>query len=161
GGAGYDSVAIAGNFSGGLSLNSSRMQNVEALSLGAGFSYSITTANSLVAAGATMNISGYFLAAADHLIFNGAAELDGHFTLTGGDGDAQLPGGAQAAQFFMTGAGQDVLSGGAGADTFNVSAGFTAADRVDGGAGFDTVFLGQDVGARLTFAAQTMTGIEA
>ena len=161
GGTGNDSVAIAGDFSGGLSLNSSRMQNVEALSLGAGFSYSIVAANSLVAAGATMDINAFYLAAGDHLVFNGAAELDGHFRLTGGNGDDQLTGGAQADQFRMIRAGHDVMNGGGGADTFDISSGFTAADQVNGGAGIDTVFLSQNLGAGITFAAQTMTGIEA
>jgi Ca2+-binding RTX toxin-like protein len=159
GGAGSDRVYFYGDF-GGLTLNAARMQNVESVTLGAGYSYTVTTADSLVAAGATMAFDTYYSLAGQSFVFNGAAERDGSFQLTGGKGDDQLTGGWQADTFFLNRAGNDVMSGGAGNDTFFVSSGFTAADRLAGGSGNDAVSLSQDLSGGITFAAQTITGIE-
>ena len=158
GGAGNDSVYLYGDFAGGLTLTSARMQNIEGVTLGPGFSYTVTTANSLVAAGATMAFNTYYSAAGENFIFNGAAELDGHFDLTGGDGNDQLTGGVQSDSFTLNRAGNDVMNGGGGADAFYVYSGFTASDQLNGGSGSDTIYLSQ--AAAMTFNAQTITGIE-
>ena len=160
GGAGYDSVYFYGDFSAGLTLSSARMQNVETVSLGGGYSYKIKTTDDLVAAGATMAFGSYFSAAGENFVFNGAAELDGSFQLTGGDGDDQLTGGRQADTLILNHGGDDFFTGGAGNDTFYVSSGFTGADRLAGGSGADIVQLSQDLSGGLTFGSKTITGIE-
>jgi Ca2+-binding RTX toxin-like protein len=160
GGAGNDSMYFYGNFAGGLTFNGTKVKNVESVTLGAGFSYNVTTTNTLVAAGATMSFNTYYSAVGDNFIFNGAAETDGSFLLTGGDGNDKLTGGSKADQFFLNRAGNDTMNGGAGDDTFHVSSDFTAADKLNGGAGIDTVSLGADLGAGLALGPQTLIAIE-
>src|SRR5262249_10815321 len=102
GGAGDDRMYLYGNFAGTLTLSGATIQNMESLTLGNGFSYNVKALDSLVAAGATMAIDTYYSAAGENFIFNGAAELDGHFRLVGGDGDDQLTGGAQSDEFQLS-----------------------------------------------------------
>lgn len=158
GGAGNDVVYLYGNFAGGLTLGSSQMKSVESVTLGAGYGYTVTTNDSLVAPGDTMAFNTYYATAGQNFVFNGAAEVNGHFVLTGGDGNDSLTGGARSDQLFVNRAGNDVMNGGNGDDTFFVYQGFTSADRLDGGGGKDTIELAQ--AANLTFQAQTITGIE-
>jgi Ca2+-binding RTX toxin-like protein len=158
GGAGSDQVYFYGNFAGGLTLGSSQMKSVESVTLGGGYSYTVTTSDSLVAPGDTMAFNTYYATAGQNFVFNGAAEVNGHFELTGGDGDDSLTGGAQSDRFFLNRAGNDVMNGGNGDDTFYVYSGFTSADSLNGGSGKDTVELAQ--AANLTFQATTITGIE-
>ncbi|MGH6872937.1 MAG: hypothetical protein ACREHE_15665, partial [Rhizomicrobium sp.] len=56
GGAGGDTVQIKGDYSGGLVFAATTMVNVEALSLGAGFDYTITTNDATVASGAVLTV---------------------------------------------------------------------------------------------------------
>jgi Ca2+-binding RTX toxin-like protein len=160
GGAGNDRMYFYGSFAGGLTLSGATIQNVEFVTLGDGFSYNVTTTNSLVAAGATMAFNTYYSLAGQNFIFNGSAETDGHFELTGGDGNDQLTGGSKADHFFLNRAGNDVMNGGGGDDLFSVSSGFTAADKLNGGAGVDSVYFGVSVGGGLTLGVQTLIGIE-
>ena len=69
------------------------------------------------------------------LTFNGAAETNGKFAITGGAGNDVLTGGAGADFFTLTSGGNDIANGGNGNDTFSFGAAFIAADQVDGGAG--------------------------
>lgn len=100
----------------------------------------ITTLNTLVASGATLTLSN-----ADNsgiLTFNGAAETNGAFALTGGTADDTIVGGsgndtltAGAGNDMLTaGLGNDTLFGGADNDTFIFPSGtgLTSADAVDG-----------------------------
>jgi hypothetical protein len=68
-----------------------------------------------------------------------------------------LTGGAQADTFDLTRGGTDTVHGGDGNDTFTLGATLTAAD---GGTGIDTVSLDGDYSAGLTFTATTLTNVE-
>src|SRR6202000_139785 len=77
-----------------------------------------------------------------------------------GAGDDVLTGGAKNDAFNLTQGGNDTVHGGAGNDTFSFGAAFTAADTVDGGANSDTLSLNGDYSAGLTLRAATITSIE-
>lgn len=134
--------------------------------VGAVQSYVITTVDANVAAAATMTVDASDLrvvttgAGADNtvgtadditsvgtLTFNGGAELDGAFNVTGGAGNDTI----------TTGAGNDVIAGGAGNDTIvagngtntvtggagdDALTGGTGVDNLDGGAGNDALIGG-------------------
>ena len=78
------------------------------------------------------------------MIFNGAAETDGAFHITGGGNDG----------------GTDTLTGGAGNDTFTMGGRLTATDTLNGGGGNDTVTLNGDYGANLILGAGELQSIE-
>ena len=159
GGEGNDRLFFSGDFSGGLTLGA-KVQNIEGIILDGAFDYVITAQDALVKAGATLSVDSYYLDAAHHLRFNGTAEQDGSFDLTGGLGDDTLIGGAQGDSFHINRAGHDVVQGRGGDDYIHVNAEFTADDRVDGGAGYDVIELYGDFSAGLTLAADTLVNVE-
>ncbi|MDB5720920.1 MAG: hemolysin-type calcium-binding repeat family protein, partial [Alphaproteobacteria bacterium] len=134
GGTGTDTVALQGNYAAGVTL--SGIANVEFLSLLSGantqfgepgtnrFSYALTTTDSNVAAGQTLTVQATGLLATETLTFNGSAETNGNFRVFAGQGN-------------------DVLTGGAGSDGFffGSDGNLTGADRIDGGAGTDSIAL--------------------
>ncbi len=117
GGGGADRVTLAGDYSTGLTLGASTMINVEVLSLRAGFTYKLTTNNATVAAGQTLTVNASSLGAANALTFDGSAETNGAFSLSGGAGGDTLIGGA-GADTLIGGAGADTLVGKGGANVF-------------------------------------------
>lgn len=143
GGLDFDIVTIAGNYTGAnaLAFSAATLLNVEFLTLGAG-RYDLTMDNHTVAAGLNMSIDATALTANQSLTFNGAAELDGGYTITMGAADA-------------------FIIGGAGDDEVNFGAGFKASDRIDGGGGAnDVLFLSGDYAAGLTFGPTTISRID-
>ncbi|HEY5720971.1 MAG TPA: Ig-like domain-containing protein [Allosphingosinicella sp.] len=139
GGSGTDTVAIQGDYSGGLVLGTgttSNMAGVESLSLLSGantqfgdlggnlYDYVITTLDSNVAAGVQFKINGGNLLVGEDLTVDGSAETNGHFLIYGGKG-------------------VDLLTGGAGNDVFFFAhdGRLGAGDHVDGGTGIDGLFL--------------------
>lgn len=111
-----------------LSANDSRFA-----ALGIAASYEITMNDGNVAAGEQMIISANTLATTETLNFDGSAELDGSFRIYGGSGDDILTGG-QGADEIWGGAGNDVIMGGGGADQLRGGAGndrFVFADASD------------------------------
>jgi Ca2+-binding RTX toxin-like protein len=114
---------------------------------GTGFySYKITTTNQNVAAGGLLNVDANRLRAGENLLFDGSAETDGAFYVFAGKGVDVLTGGSQNDAFLFRGPGN-----------------FTAADTVNGGAGFDELALrGDYTGAyKVAFGASTISSIEA
>jgi len=92
--------------------------NVEIITASGDNAVSLTTVDALVASGATLTVSGAALTTNTNVFtWNGAAELDGKFVLTGGAGSDAITGGA-GADTITGGAGADTLAGGTGADTF-------------------------------------------
>ncbi len=151
GGIGNDKVTLAGDYSAGIVFTSASLLNVETLSLGAGFSYKLTSNNATVAAGQTMTIFGANLGATDSLTFNGAAETDGHFKIYAGAGVDTLTGGALSDTFvyssaaLSTGASYDTIkSFDFGSDSFDLSPAVSAIDTalasgtLDSGANFNS-----------------------
>jgi hypothetical protein len=103
--------------------------NIEIITLGAAAT-SVTTVNNLVTADATLKVNGALATAG--ITWNGAAETNGFFSITGGTGADVLTGGAMA----------DTIIGGDGADTIT---GGLGVDSMTGGAGVDKyVFVATD-----------------
>ncbi|HEV2561022.1 MAG TPA: calcium-binding protein [Rhizomicrobium sp.] len=160
GGAGTDTVNLTGDYSAGLTFGAATMVNVETLKLGAGFSYKFTSTDATVAAGQSLKIDGSALGAANSLIFNGAAETDGHFSIIGGAGHDVVTGGAGNDSFTLSSGGTDTANGGAGDDIFIFGSSFDATDIVNGGSGTDILKLDGDYSAGIVFGNATMQGIE-
>ncbi|OQW42313.1 MAG: calcium-binding protein [Proteobacteria bacterium SG_bin4] len=150
GGTGTDTVALTGTTA-VTATHFNNVSNIEVITLSdmVNTTVAITTVNALVASGATLTLSN--AANAGVLTFNGAAETDGHFKITGGSGNDTITGGSgndiltggSGTDSITAGTGSDTLSGELGNDTFTLAAvsGLTQADVIDGGAGSDTVAL--------------------
>ncbi len=161
GGTGRDVVFLHGDYSAGLVFEDLTIQNVEVLRLGAGFNYNLTTADGNVAAGQALTIDAGPLGAGNHLTFDGSAELDGRFVLYASAGDDVLTGGAKADKFQLDAGGNDTVHGGGGNDVFLMGGAFTSADVIDGGTGNDTLSLDGDYsGADLTISDAQITNVE-
>jgi Ca2+-binding RTX toxin-like protein len=159
GGANSDTISLSGDYSAGLTFSATNMTSVETLALNPGHSYNLTTNDANVAAGATLNVNAGSLGAGDTLTFDGSAETDGHFSITGGAGNDTVTGGALADTFNLSAGGTDTVHGGGGNDTITVGSSFSAASTIDGGAGSDTVNL-VNVSGTYTFAATTIQNVE-
>src|SRR5690242_10060317 len=81
-------------------------------------------------------------------------------TITGTAGDDNLVGTTSADNFDLSQGGNDTASGANGADIFLFAGTLTAADRVDGGSGSDTVRLNGDYSAGLLLGATTLLNVE-
>ncbi len=136
-------VKLDGDYGAGLTFNATTMTNVESLVLADGHDYNLTTDDATVASGATLTVDASALGS-NTLIFNGTAELDGHFTLIGGASDDKLDGGSQSDSFDLSHGGDDQVFGGGGGDTFYFGGAYNSFDQVDGGDGDDTVVLAGD-----------------
>ena len=152
GGTGNDTLSLNGNYSGGVTFHATTMTNVETIDVAAGHDYSLVLNNGNVGAGATLTVYGGALHSTDSLDFDGSAESNGRFDVTGGAGDDHLVGGTgndtlnggvDGADTLIGGGGDDVLvsdgghttmSGGKGNDTFAINGGGVSADVVSGGA---------------------------
>jgi Ca2+-binding RTX toxin-like protein len=160
GGAGSNTLNLAGDYSAGLVFGAATMINVQTLTLLDGHSYTLTTNDATVASGQTLSVNAGALAANRHFVFNGGAETNGSFAVTGGAGADTITGGAQADTFDLTHGGNDVAHGGGGNDVFSLGAALTAADVIDGGTGSDTLSLNGDYSAGLVFGASTISNME-
>ncbi len=166
GGTGVDTVQLSGDYSSGLKFSSATMVNVEKLTLGAGFSYALTTNDATVAAGQTLVVNAGALGASNSLTFNGAAETDGHFLFFSGLGADNFTGGALSDTFSFSSAAAssgmlyDTITGlNFGLDKLDIpgSVGFVAAidssivvGSLDSGSNFDselTAAIGSSLGA--------------
>ncbi|HEV2561861.1 MAG TPA: calcium-binding protein [Rhizomicrobium sp.] len=160
GGTGTDTLTLNGDYSAGVTLTATTMVNVETITVAAGHSYKLITNDANVASGQTLTVDASALGASNTLTFDGSAETNGQFVLTGGAGNDALTGGAGADTFNLGSGGNDTASGGNGNDIFNMGAAFTAADQIDGGAGTDTLSLNGDYSAGVTLTATTMVNVE-
>jgi len=133
GGAGTDTLGLAGNYS--VTFGVGSLAGIEKLALyGASvvgadgsYSYSFTTVDGNVAPGQTFTVYAATLGAGENLFFNGYAETDGgNFTVISGSGNDTVAGGK----------GVDYLSGGAGNDALY---GLDGQDFLIGGTGSDTL----------------------
>ena len=162
GNGGNDTVMLDGDYSGGVAFGPATMTNVENLTLLGGHSYDLTTDDATVGAFKVLFVDASTLGAGDSLTFDGSAETDGSFYVTGGAGDDTLTGGDYAVgdSFYIVSGGTDTVYGGGGDDQTFMGANMTAADTIDGGAGTgDIVYLDGDYSAGLTFGATTMTNV--
>jgi Ca2+-binding RTX toxin-like protein len=155
GGADSDTLALQGDYAAGIFL--SNVMNVEVIALlsgsdprfgdiaGNAYDYVVVPTESNVPAGQMMTVIATGLLPGEDLTFNGFHENDGGFRI-------------------FTGRGTDNLTGGGGTDGFFFGAegNFTAADRVDGLAGTDSIALrGNYVGGgALVLQDATLTQVE-
>jgi Ca2+-binding RTX toxin-like protein len=160
GGQGIDTLRIDGDYAAGFVFAGDTMVDVEKIVLAGGHHYDFTLNDANVSAGATLTLDASGLGSGDAVRFDGRAETDGQLVLIGGRGGDSFYGGANSDVFDLSGGGDDFASGGGGGDLFRLGAALTAADRIDGGAGIDTVTLDGDYAAGLEFQAQTLVDIE-
>jgi hypothetical protein len=121
---GTDSVALRGDYSGGVTLNN--VINTESLVLMSGtnfsqggpagsFDYNVTLAANNVSAGQTFTVNGQGLVSGEDINLDGRNVLGGNLTILGGAGNDTLRGGNQTTPIVGTG-GTDLLYGGLGGD---------------------------------------------
>ncbi len=160
GGDGNDVVELNGDYSAGVTFLATTMKFVEKITLGAGFSYSLSLVDGNVAAGATLTIDGSKLGATDSLTFNGFHELDGSYVILGGAGNDNITAGQMADTIDTGTGGTDIVNAEAGDDVITMGAGLDASDNIDGGAGNDRVILDGDYSAGVVFGNTTMLNVE-
>jgi len=117
GGAGTDTLIFSANTGSGSITQDATVTGFETVSfLTAGIAGTFATVvnDAGVAAGATQTINASNLTGT--LLWNGAAELDGKFSMTGGSGADSLTGGSLV-DTISGGLGNDVITGGLGADS--------------------------------------------
>lgn len=161
GGTGTDTVTLTGTTA-ITAAQFNNVSNIEAITLPNMINtvVAITTVDALVAVGAVLTLSN--TANSGVLTFNGAAETNGTFNITGGSGNDSITGGSgndtlvggNGNDSITAGLGNDTLSGEAGNDTFTLVAitGLTSGDTIDGGTGTDTIALtGNTVFAAATY----------
>jgi serralysin len=144
GGAGNDVLFLDGDYSSGLAIDGTDIVNIETINLGssesapggAAFNYDLNATDNALSAGQVMTVDGHWIDASHALSFNGTAESNGTFVITGGQGNDVLKGGG----------GADTLDGGVGNDQLAGSAG---ADHLIGGPG-DDVFVVDNAGDVVT-----------
>jgi Ca2+-binding RTX toxin-like protein len=137
GGEGNDVLALQGDYSNRTTFTN--MTSIASVSLYSGangsfgdtannrYSYNLATVNANVAAGEVFKINGANLQAGENLTFDGSAESDGSFLVYGGLGTDMLTGGQLGDSFVFAQDGR-----------------FGSGDTVDGGAGYDVVYLRGD-----------------
>jgi Ca2+-binding RTX toxin-like protein len=134
GGAGVDTLIVQGDYSAGLRPGAF-VTGIENISILGGnntafgepgtnrYDYVLTTHDSNFAAGVQARINGAALLAGEDFTFDGSAETDASFVVYGGKG-------------------RDTLTGGLGNDIFFFAEErFATGDVVDGGAGYNGMFL--------------------
>lgn len=145
GGPGTDTLNLNGDYSAGVAL--SGVTGVERIVLAAGNIYDLTSG--AVAAGTTLAVNAAALGSTDNLIFH-APSIAGNLYVTGGEG----------ADTIYAGNGDDTLMGARGNDVFVMGAHLTSADKIDGGAGSDTISLDGDYGGSVHVFGSGITNIE-
>jgi Ca2+-binding RTX toxin-like protein len=174
GGIGNDTFVLDGNLtssdtvSGGLGTDTltftdangatddlDNVSGIETITLGDA-NTSVTTVNGLVASGATLTVNATGLTAGRTLTWDGSAETDGKFSVSGSAGNDTILGGSgndtlignDGNDSLTAGAGVDSIHGGANDDIIVFGTNLTVSDTVDGSTGTDT----------LTFTDVTVTG---
>jgi len=136
GGSEIDRLVLQGDYGLGFVLGANAVAGIETVSLlsasdasfsggdGGLYDYALTTHDSNFAPGLRARIDGAGLLAGEDLTFNGSAETDAHFLVLGGKGADRLTGGLGNDIFF-----------------FGEDGRFAPGDAVNGGAGYDGLFL--------------------
>ena len=104
--------------------------------MGGSNSYNLTFADAITTA-LTVDAS-----AAASLTFDATGDTTTAFTITGSAGNDTITGGGEADTFNMAGGGSDTVHGNGGNDVFNFGTSFNGGDNVDGGTGSDTLEFG-------------------
>ncbi|HEX6375471.1 MAG TPA: calcium-binding protein [Allosphingosinicella sp.] len=128
---GYDGIFFRGNYT--IDFNApgyhGLLTSIENMTLssaaderyarggGTEFDYNIKLADSHLAAGVTLTVSGALLRATETMVLDGSLETNGFLNIYGGAAGDTLKGGGQA-DLLHGNLGADFLTGGGGADTF-------------------------------------------
>ncbi len=160
GGAGTDTLLLNGDYSAGVIMGAATLVNVERIALSAGHDYNFTTGDATVAAGAELRVDAGALGASNHLTFDGSAETNGRFSITGGLGNDLLTGGAGNDVFNLSKGGHDTAIGGGGTDRFTFAGNLDSADRINGGAGDDVVAVQGDYTVGTTLNGTMLNSVE-
>ncbi len=128
GGGGTDTLSLTGG--GTFNLSSAVLSNLETISLGSDATASLTLADSAVASGGTLSVSASAITTTGNTFtFDGSAETNGKYSITGGAGGDTITAGA-GADTLLGGSGADSLVGGTGSDVFKGSAANFAGDTI-------------------------------
>jgi Ca2+-binding RTX toxin-like protein len=139
GGDGQDTVTLSGlNGSDSITLTATTMTNVEVLQFASAFTGTIVTDDATVASGQSLTVDAHLVTGL--FGFNGAAETDGGFTM-------------------LAGSGANTLTGGAGNDTFHFLGTFDSGDAVDGGGGYNILYLDGDYSG-LTITSSMLQNVQ-
>jgi hypothetical protein len=174
GGAGFDSLSLAISASQTLTLLPDTIRNVEQFNINPAPSVGdidlhLITDDANVGAGQTLAMGfGTSTGSTLTISFDGSAETDGHFHISGTTGDDDMTGGAKSDTFNHNAPGNEEVFGGAGDDLINMrfpggdfeNPSLTADDRLFGGKGFDTLSIAGDFTDALLFESETFQGIE-
>jgi Ca2+-binding RTX toxin-like protein len=139
GGASRDQLGLRGDYS--IVFGADQVTSIESMVLLSGrgvsddtdYDYDLRMHDANLAQGVRMTVDGGQLGAAEELVFDGSAELDGTFRIFGGAGADSLTGGA-GADMLLGAAGKDYLKGGGGADVYSYRG---ASDSTS--TGYDTI----------------------
>jgi hypothetical protein len=139
GGASRDQLGLRGDYS--IVFGADQVTSIESMVLLSGrgvsddtdYDYDLRTHDLNLAQGVQMTVDGGQLGAAEELVFDGSAELDGTFRIFGGAGADSLTGGA-GSDMLLGAAGKDYLKGGGGADVYSYRG---ASDSTS--TGYDTI----------------------
>ncbi|MFZ2726350.1 MAG: hypothetical protein WAX77_08880 [Methylococcaceae bacterium] len=135
GGLGSDTISLTGNTA-IAATNFDNVSNIENITLAnTSTAVTITTKDILVTSGETLTLSN--ASNSGKLTFDGSAETDGKFSITGGTTGDSIKGGS-GNDTLTGGAGTDTLNGGNGVDTYNLSETTAVTDRVVVASGHST-----------------------
>ena len=151
-----DVISLTAGVSATFGGNVSKFETVSVAFASGGNTTSVVIHDNMTAAGTTLTVTAAGENASNDVFnFNGTAELDGSFSITGSAGDDSISGGLQA-DTISGGNGADIILGGAGVD---VLTGGLGADTITGGAGADTITLTETTAAADTvrFTANLFT----
>jgi Ca2+-binding RTX toxin-like protein len=146
GGAGFDTLHLAGNYAGGITFAADTLQGVEKIVVGVGYSYRLATHDANVASGEMLTVDASALerGSGTSLYFDGSDETDGSFHLIGsGERDTLITGAGNDIIDISKGK-PDTVSAGGGDDMIVAGAGWCVDDRINGGSGHDVLVLNGD-----------------
>jgi Ca2+-binding RTX toxin-like protein len=147
GGAGTDRLSLNGDYSTLLFTTSAMLRNVELINVAAGHDYSLALFDGVIASGQSLTVSGNHLSASDTL------SVDGGY-MSGVSSNTTLIVNAGGGRAIVTeGPGTTIVHGGSSDDIVYVGSHFDSADRYDGAAGTNYMYLTGDYSAGLTLTS--------
>jgi Ca2+-binding RTX toxin-like protein len=157
GGDDFDEVVLEGDYSLAVLFGSTTMTNVEQLTLIGNFEYDLTLHKDTAENGAILTVDA---SAAPRVLLDASALRTGMVNVTGGASDDTITGGRGADLFDLKLGGADFVFGSDGKDKFKL--GGANPHVLDGGSGRDTVILNGDHsgGNAIVMNATNMTGVE-
>ena len=157
GGGGTDTLELSGDYSAGVTLGAHTIDSIERIDLDAGFSYAFTFNDANVDTNRTLTVDASL---AQRLVMDGSQELWGTFSVLDSAGNDVLTGGHSADTFDLSRGGLDTATGGDGSDIFLVGGALNAGDHIFGGKGHDVVTFAGNYSAGLTVDGSMIRDVE-